>query len=113
MLLSESLNYGVGDAVVVVDSVVVDVDASGVAVVIGVDSAGLLVVVVVLSELLDEPGEGFTIVVLFSVFSGEGEVVVVVVSDFCSHATKSAAVARMQMYFFIIVRIDWPQWAKG
>lgn len=57
LLLSESLNYGVGDAVVVV-SVVVDVDASGVEV-----AAGAVVVVLVLSELLEVAGDGLTMVV--------------------------------------------------
>ena len=88
-----------GDAVVVVVSVVVDVEVSGVALAV--------VVVVVLSEVLDDPpaGDGFTMVVLFSVFSA-GEAAGAVVSVRCSQAAKSAAPARMQMYFFIIVK-DW------
>ena len=89
-------NYGVGDAVVVV-SVVVLVDASGVEV-----AAGLVVVVVfVLSELLEVAGDGFTMVVLFS---GAGEAAGATVSVFCSQAARSAALARMQMYFFISVK---------
>ena len=97
MLLSESLNYGVGDAVVVVVSVVVDVDASGVEV-----AAGAVVVVLVLSELLEVAGDGLTMVVLF--VSGAGEAAGATVSVFCSQAARSAALARMQMYFFISVK---------
>ena len=41
---------------------------------------------------------GFTTVVLFSVFLSAGGVIVV---DFCSHAPKSATLARMQISFFI------------
>jgi hypothetical protein len=62
------------------------------------------VVVVVLLLLLDfDPlsGFGFTIVVLFSVFFSAGAVGATV-SVFCSHATKRAAPARMQRYFFIV-----------
>ena len=83
-------DYGVGDAVVVVVSVVVDVEVSGVDVAIGVLSAGLVVVVVV----------------VVSDVAGEGEAAGAVVSVRCSQAAKSAAPARMQMYFFIIVK-DW------
>jgi hypothetical protein len=97
LLLSESLNYGVGDAVVVVVSVVVDVDASGVDVAAGV----VVVVVVVLSEVLEVAGDGLTIVVLLS---GAGEAAGATVSVFCSQAARSAALARMQMYFFISVK---------
>ena len=101
-------DYGVGDAVVVVVSVVVDVEVSGVALAV--------VVVVVLSEVLDDPpaGDGFTTVVLFSVLFSAGEAAGAVVSVRCSQAAKSAAPARMQMYFFIIVK-DWmgPYCAKG
>lgn len=43
------------------------------------------------------PG-GFTTVVLFSVFFSAGGLTVVV---FCSHAPKSATLARMQINFFI------------
>jgi hypothetical protein len=67
-----------------------------------------VVVVVVLSDVLDDPpaGDGFTTVVLFSVFSA-GEAAGAVVSVRCSQAAKSAAPARMQMYFFIMLRIGW------
>ena len=41
---------------------------------------------------------GFTTVVLFS---SAGEPAGATVSVFCSHATRSAALARMQIYFFI------------
>jgi hypothetical protein len=65
--------------------------------------------VVVVDELDDElvlspAGEGFTIVVLFSVFFSTGAGVTV--SVFCSHAARSAAPARMQIYFFIIGRLS-------
>jgi hypothetical protein len=59
-------------------------------------SAGLVVVVVV--------SAGLVVVVVVS-----GEAVAVglaadsVVSVFCSHAIRSAALARMQMYFFIVI----------
>lgn len=87
--------------VVVVSVVVDDVEVSGVD--IGVDSGVVVVVVVEVSECVDVAGDGFTIVVLFSVFSGAGEAVAgATVSVFCSQAAKSAALARMQMYFFIV-----------
>jgi hypothetical protein len=58
------------------------------------------------SVLVSVAGEGFTIVVLvsfFSVFSPpEGGLVTVV--SFCSQAASSAALARRQMYFFIVGR---------
>ena len=72
---------------VVVDSVVPP-SVAGLVVAIGVDSAGLVV------------AGGFTTVVLFSVVSA-GEAAGATVSVFCSHATRSAALARMQIYFFI------------
>ena len=82
-----------GDASVVVDSVVVDSvvppSVAGLVVAIGVDSAGLVV------------AGGFTTVVLFSVVVSAGEAAGATVSVFCSHATRSAALARMQIYFFI------------
>ena len=68
------------------------------------DEAVLLVLFVVLELLLlfSLPVPlGLTTVVLFSVFfSAAGGLAV---SVFCSHAVKSAAPARMQMYFFISV----------
>ena len=45
--------------------------------------------------------EGFTTVVLFSVFFSAGAGATV--SVFCSHAPRSAALARMQISFFIVV----------
>ena len=87
-------SYGVGDAVEVVVSVVVLVSevagvavSIGVAVAIGVDSAGLVVVVVV--------------VVVSDEAVSDGEAAGAAVSVFCSQAARSAALARMQMYFFI------------
>jgi hypothetical protein len=87
----------------VVVVVVVSVVVPGVEV-----AAGLVVVVVlVLSEVLGAVGDGFTIVVL--VWSGAGDAAAgAVVSVRCSQAAKSAALARMQMYFFIIDRIECP-----
>lgn len=63
-----------------------------------------VVVLLVVLELLLEPLAGLlpglTTVVLFSVFlSGEAGVAV---SVFCSHETRSAALARIRMYFFIV-----------
>ena len=56
---------------------------------------------VVFVSVLDVPraGDGFTIVVLFSVFFSAGAGATV--SVFCSQAARSAAPARMQIYFFI------------
>lgn len=81
-----------GDEVVVVLSIVVPSLPAGLIVAIGVDSAGAVVVVV--SVVV---AGGFTTVVLFSAGDAAGATV----SVFCSHATSSAAPARMQMYFFI------------
>ena len=54
---------------------------------------------------------GLTTVVLFSVFlSGDAGVAV---SVFCSHATRSAAPARMQIYFFIVFGCKCPPWGKA
>jgi hypothetical protein len=98
----------VGDAsVVVVLSMVEPSDVAGVIVSIGVDSAGVVMTVVLFSVVsIVVAGEvsvvagGFTTVVLFSVDSA-GDAAGATVSVFCSHATRSAAPARMQMYFFI------------
>jgi hypothetical protein len=81
----------------VLSVVVLVSEVAGVIVAIGVDSAGLVVVVVVSVEVA---GEGFTMVVLLSVVS-LGDAAGATFSVFCSHATRSAALARMQMYFFI------------
>jgi hypothetical protein len=62
-----------------------------------------VVVVVVVS--VDVAGVGFTIVVLVSLVAGEGEAAGATVSVFCSQAPRSAALARMQNNFFIV--IDW------
>jgi hypothetical protein len=66
----------------------------------GVEAA--LFVVELLLLLLDPPLGllGFTTVVLFSVLL-PGDAAGATVSVFCSHAARSAALARMQMYFFI------------
>lgn len=91
-----SLDYGFGLEPVVL--VVVDVSELE-------DGDEAVVVVEELEELeLPPAGDGFTIVVLFSVFFSAGAPGVTV-SVFCSHAAKRAAPARMQIYFFIIGRL--------
>jgi hypothetical protein len=76
---------------VVVVSMVLPSVAAGVMVSIGVDSTGVVVVVVVVVSV---------VVAGVSVVSA-GEAAGAAVSVFCSHATRSAALARMQIYFFI------------
>lgn len=72
---------------------------SGVAVAVEVP---VVVVVLLLLELEPPPaGDGFTTVVLFSVLLPAGEPAGATVSVFCSHAARSAALAMMQIYFFI------------
>ncbi len=94
---SRLLDYGVGEEVVVVVVLVsVDFVVSGV---------GFTMVVLVSDFVV--AGDGFTMVVLFSVFSA-GEAAGATVSVFCSHAARSAALARMQMYFFISFWIEGP-----
>jgi hypothetical protein len=95
----------VGDAsVVVVLSIVEPSVVAGVMVSMGVDSAGVVMTVVLFSVVsivvAGDVAGGFTTVVLFSVDSA-GDAAGATVSVFCSHATRSAALARMQMYFFI------------
>lgn len=88
-------------------AVVVLVDVSEVELLLpiaGVE-AGAVILFVVLELLECEPlagAAGFTTVVLFSVFeAGEAPGAGATVSVFCSHAARSAALARIQMYFFI------------
>jgi hypothetical protein len=99
--------------VVVVVSVLVLVPADGEEPVAGLEVVLLVSFVV---ELLDDElppaGDGFTTVVLFSVLPPGDAAGVAVVSDFCSHAAKSAALARMQMYFFIGFGCSCPHWVK-
>jgi len=91
----------VGEAAsVVVLSVVVPSGAAGLMVDMGVDSAGVVVTVVLFTVDPVVVAGGLTTVVLFSVVS-DGDAAGATVSVFCSHATRSAAPARMQMYFFI------------
>ena len=59
-----------------------------------------MLIVVLDSVLLDVAGDGFTIVVLLSFFSPPGGLVTVV--SFCSHATRRATPASMQMHFCIV-----------
>jgi hypothetical protein len=83
--------YGVGDAVVVVSVVVLVSEVAGVAVSIGVAVAiGLIVAIGVDS-----------VVLVVVVVASDGEAAGATVSVFCSQAARSAALARMQMYFFI------------
>jgi hypothetical protein len=64
---------------------------------------GFDVLIVVLDSVFVEvAGDGFTTVVLLSFFSPGGFVTVV---SFCSQATRRAALARMQIYFFIRCRL--------
>lgn len=55
---------------------------------------------------------GFTTVVLFSVFFSAGELAGATTSVFCSQAPRSAALAKMQINFFI-VWIGCPPWDIG
>jgi hypothetical protein len=67
-------------------------------------AAGAVVMVLVVSLVFSVEAGGFTIVVLFSVFFSAGAAGATV-SVFCSHAPRSAALARMQSNFFIVM--DW------
>jgi hypothetical protein len=89
----------VGDAsvVAVVLSMVLASLGAGVVLSIGVDSAGVVVTVVVVSVVVSA---GLVVAMVLSVVSA-GEAAGAAVSVFCSHATRSAAPARMQIYFFI------------
>lgn len=91
--------------VVVVESVLVDVlgDESVVFV--------LVEVFVLVSFVFSVPVTGFTTVVLFSVFFSGG-FAGATVSVFCSHAPRSAALAKMQINFFIVL-IRFPSWDKA
>jgi hypothetical protein len=91
------VGYGVGLAtVVVVDELLLDELAGAV--------GAVVTVFVVFSFVFSVVAGGFTTVVLFSVFFSAGEAAgVFTVSVFCSHAAKSAALAKMQNSFFIVV----------
>jgi hypothetical protein len=70
--------------------------------VFGVEAVVVLVFVVVFVSLVfSVVAGGFTIVVFFSVFAGAGEFAGATTSVFCSHAPRSAALAKMQSNFFI------------
>jgi hypothetical protein len=98
-------DYGLGLEVVVV-VVLVELDEFG-----GVDVVVVLVFVV--SLVFSVVAGGFTTVVLCSVFfSGAGEVAGATTSVFCSQAPRSAALAKMQINFFI-VWIGCPFWDNG
>jgi hypothetical protein len=85
-------NYGAGvEVVVVLDSVFVSL--------LGED---VVLIVVFDSVLLEAAGEGLTTVVFLSFFSPAGVTVV----SFCSQATSRAALARIQIYFFIDLRME-------
>ena len=81
----------------------------------GVDAVVVLVLVdvLVVSFVFSVVDGGFTTVVLFSVFfsAGAGEVGATT-SVFCSQAPRSAALAKMQINFFI-VWIGCPSWDKA
>jgi hypothetical protein len=65
--------------------------------------AGGFTIVVLVSVFFSVVAGGFTIVVFFSVFfSGAGELAGATTSVFCSHAPRSAALAKMQISFFIV-----------
>jgi hypothetical protein len=69
----------------------------------GVDVVVVLVLVVfVVSLVFSVVAGGFTIVVFFSVFAGAGELAGATTSVFCSQAPRSAALAKMQINFFIV-----------
>jgi hypothetical protein len=92
----------VSDSVIVVGDIVV---VAGDIVVVAGD------IVVVGGAVIAPAGDGFTIVVFDS--AGTGDVVVVGwTSVRCSHAVRSAALASMQIYFFMFW-IGWPVWVKG
>jgi hypothetical protein len=80
----------VGDASV---SIVVPSAAAGVIASIGVDSVAIVVSVVVVVVVSVEAAAVVSV--------SAGEAAGAAVSVFCSHATRSAALARMQIYFFI------------
>jgi hypothetical protein len=63
----------------------------------------VVVRVLVVSLVFSVDAGGFTIVVVFSVFFSAGAAGAT--SVFCSHAPKSAAVARMQSNFFMVVMV--------
>jgi len=63
----------------------------------------VFVVVVFSFAPVSDLAGGFTIVVLFSVFFSAGAAAGVTVSVFCSHAPRSAALAKMQINFFIVL----------
>jgi hypothetical protein len=86
--------------VVVVVSVFVSVLVAGVDTVLRVFVTSLSVVAFSLG--FSPLAGGFTTVVLFSVFFSAGAAGATV-SVFCSHAPRSAALARMQINFFIVV----------
>ena len=89
--------YGLGEVVVVVVVLVPGEVAAG-------DDVLMFVVVSV-----EVAGEGFTIVVLLSDFAAAGddagEAAGATTSVLCSHAPRSAALAKMQSNFFIVM--DW------
>ena len=86
--------------VVLVDSVFVDELVAGVETAVVV----FVVFVVLVSLVFSVVEAGFTTVVLFSVFFSAGAAGATV-SVFCSQAPRRAALARMQINFFIVV--DW------
>jgi hypothetical protein len=99
-------DYGLGlDVVVVV--VLLELDEFGVVAVV------VFVLVVSLVSFVFSV-VGFTTVVLFSTFlSGAGELAGATTVSFCSHAPRSAALAKMQINFFISIWIGCPSWTMA
>ena len=109
----QRFDYGFGVEVVVEVSVSVSagVEISVSSVSIAGDGASdgeVPIVVFVFVVVVPVAGVGFTIVVLVSVFVPGDAAVGATVSVLCSQAARSAALARMQIYFFII-RMGWAQ----
>jgi hypothetical protein len=90
----------------------------------GVGAGDVVVVVVLEDSLLGElavltvvlvsvfsvvAGEGFTTVVLFSVFFSAGGFTV---SVFCSQAASKPTPTRMEMYFFMVSWMEAPMWVN-
>ena len=67
------------------------------------------VVLVLLDELLPPAGLVLSMTVVLLLLLSGG----VTVSDFCSHAARSAALARMQIYFFIGFGCSCPYWVNA
>jgi hypothetical protein len=106
-VIAQPLDYGLGLEVVVV-VVLLELEELG-----GVEVVVVFVEVLVVSLVFSVVEGGFTTVVLCSVFlSGAGEFAGATTSVFCSHAPRSAALAKMQSNFFMVF-IGCPSWDNG